>query len=119
MLVIGWVNNMGYGIMLAFLLQLSSKYDRNLQCTQFLVAVQAVPILARMYSANHLIQTPHDLRLFYCSLFQAFAYSLLACAIIYPTEDFGIPCASFAAIIFQASRSIGEATIVGYIKAIP
>ena len=44
---------------------------------------------------------------------------MLACAVIYPTEDFGIPCASFAAIIFQASRSIGEATIVGYIKSIP
>jgi len=55
MLVIGWVNNMGYGIMLAFLMQLSSKYDRNLQAAQFMVAVQAVPILARMYNANYLI----------------------------------------------------------------
>lgn len=39
MLVIGWVNNMGYGIMLAFLMQLSQKYDRNLQAAQFNVAV--------------------------------------------------------------------------------
>ena len=53
-----------------------------------------------MYNANYLINKPHDLRLFYCCLFQALAYSLLACAVIYPTEDFGIPCASFAAIIF-------------------
>ena len=119
MLCVGWFNNMGYGIMLAFLYQLSSDFDRNLQVAQFMVAVQAVPILARMYNANYLIQTPHDLRLFYVCLFQALAYALLACAMVYPTESIGIPCASLAAIIFQASRSIGEATIVGYIKAIP
>ena len=84
-----------------------------------MVAVQAMPILARMYNANYLIQKPHDIRLFYVCMFQALAYSLLACAIVYPTESFGIPCASLAALIFQASRAIGEATIVGYIKAIP
>lgn len=41
--------------MLAFLMQLSNKYDRNLQMAQFMVAVQAMPILARMYNANYLI----------------------------------------------------------------
>lgn len=40
-------------------------------------------------------------------------------AILFPNESVGIPCASLAALIFQASRAVGEATIVGYIKAIP
>lgn len=31
----------------------------------------------------------------------------------------GIPCASFSAILFQSAKTIGESTIVGYIKAIP
>ena len=78
-----------------------------------------MPILARMYNANYLIQTPHDLRLFYVSLTQMLGYALMACAIVYPDESIGIPSASIAALLFQASRAIGEATIVGYIKAIP
>ena len=68
MLYIGCINNLGLGLILAYLNQLSSEYDRNMQCAQFLVAVQAVPILVRMYVANNLINTPHDLRLFYVTL---------------------------------------------------
>ena len=40
-------------------------------------------------------------------------------AILWPNESIGIPCASLAALLMQASRAIGEATVVGYIKAIP
>ena len=119
MLLIGFINNVGFGVMIAFLTKLSQMFDRNLQCAQFLVAVQAMPILARMFNSNYLIQTPHDLRLFYVSLFQVIAYCILSMAIMFPTESVGIPCASIAALIFQASRAIGESTIVGYIKAIP
>ena len=118
MLLIGFINNVGFGVMIAFLTKLSQMFDRNLQCAQFLVAVQAMPILARMFNSNYLIQTPHDLRLFYVSLFQVIAYCILSMAIMFPTESV-IPCASIAALIFQASRAIGESTIVGYIKAIP
>lgn len=78
-----------------------------------------MPILARMFNANYLIQTPHDLRLFYVSLFQVIAFCLLYVSIIYPDETIGMPCASLAALMFQGTRSIGEATVVGYIKAIP
>ena len=59
------------------------------------------------------------MRLFYVSLFMIIAYCILYAAIMFPDEEVGIPCASLAALIFQGSRSIGEATIVGYIKAIP
>lgn len=116
---IGFINDVGYGVIVAFLSQLSSNFDRNLQFAQFMVAVQAMPILARMWNANYLIQTPHDLRLFYVSLSQILAYCLLFAAIAYPDEIIGIPCASLAAMVFQCSRTIGESTIIGYIKAIP
>lgn len=81
MLFIGCINNLGFGVIMAFLSNLSNKYDRNLQCAQFIVAVQAMPILARMFNANYLIQTPHDLRLFYVTLFQICAYVLLYVAV--------------------------------------
>ena len=51
MLFIGFINNVGLGVMLAFLNQLSSNFDRNLQFAQFTVAVNAVPILARVMNA--------------------------------------------------------------------
>ena len=65
-----------------------------------MVALQAVPIIARMYNSNYLIQTPHDLRLFYVSLCQIIAYCILYAAVVYPDEEIGIPCASLAAIVF-------------------
>ena len=100
MMCIGFINDVGFGVILAFLSQLSSNFDRNLQFGQFMVALQAMPILARMYNANYLIQTPHDLRLFYVSLSQICAYCLLYAAIVYPDELIGIPCASLSALIF-------------------
>ena len=100
MLGIGFINNVGYGVIIAFLTKLSQMYDRNLQCAQFLVAVQAMPILARMFNANYLINTPHDLRLFYVSLFQVVAYCILYMAIMFPSESVGIPAASMAALFF-------------------
>ena len=39
MIGIGFINNVGFGVMLAFLIKLSQMYDRNLQCAQFIVAV--------------------------------------------------------------------------------
>ena len=119
MVLIGFINNVGYGVIIGYLVKLSNLYNRNLQCAQFLVAVQAMPILARMYNANYLINTPHDLRLFYVSLCLVVAFCILYMAIMFPSESVGIPAASVAALLFQGSRAIGEATIVGYIKAIP
>lgn len=69
MVCIGCFNNIGFGVMIAYLTRLSAVFDRNLQCAQFIVAVQAMPILARVYNAYYLINTPHDLRLFFVSIF--------------------------------------------------
>ena len=55
MLYIGMVNNLGLGMILAYLSNISAAYNRNMQCAQFLVAVQAIPILMRMFNANYLI----------------------------------------------------------------
>jgi len=78
-----------------------------------------MPIMARMWNASSLIRTPHQVRLFYVSLAQIIAYMILYAAVMFPSESVGIPLASFAALLFQASRCIGEATVVGYMKAIP
>ena len=41
-------------------------------------------------------------------------------AVFSPSEEaVGITCASISALFFQGARAIGEATVVGYIKAIP
>lgn len=57
MLCIGLINNLGFGIAISFQSALASKWERNMQFAQFMVAVQAMPILARMINANYLIQT--------------------------------------------------------------
>ena len=44
---------------------------------------------------------------------------LLFIAVFARSESVSIPCASLAALVFSASRAIGESTVVGYIKAIP
>ena len=86
MLAIGCINNVGFGVIISYQATLASKFDRNMQFAQFMVAIQAMPILARMFNANYLIQTPHDLRLFYVSLFQMIAFCFLFVAIMYPDE---------------------------------
>ena len=119
MFFLGFINNLGYGVIVAYLMFLSNKFERNLQFTQFMVAVNAMPILARMFNANYLITTPHILRIFYCCLIQIIAYCLLYIAIMFPNESVGIPVTSLAALIFQMARATGESTIMGYMKGIP
>ena len=55
MLLLGFINNVGLGVMLAFLAQLSQDYDRNFQFAQFSVFVMAVPILARVMNSYYFI----------------------------------------------------------------
>lgn len=47
------------------------------------------------------------------------SYIILTFAFFFPDENIGIPFASLAVIIYSFARSIGESTIVGYIKSIP
>ena len=119
MLLIGFINDVGFGVMLAWLSSLSSKYDRNLQFMQFGIFVQAVPILARAINAKYSIQTGHQKRMGHITIAFLFSYLILALSVFFPNENFGIPLASLACVLYQIARSFGEATIVGYMKAIP
>ena len=83
------------------------------------MAVQAVPILARCMNAYYFIQIAHDIRVFIVACLFIVSYIILAFAFTFPDETIGIPFASLAVIIYAFARSIGEATIMGYIKAIP
>ena len=52
-------------------------------------------------------------------LAQLAAYLFLIIAMVSGNEDIGIPCATIACIIYMFAKSIGEATIVGFLKALP
>ena len=59
------------------------------------------------------------MRIFYVMLAQILAYIFLIIAMVSADDDVGIPCATLACIIFMTAKSIGEATIVGFMKALP
>ena len=64
MLFLGIANSAGYGIILAYLYLLSARWDRQLQYTQLIVFVQAVPIIGRFLNASYFITVQHYIRLF-------------------------------------------------------
>lgn len=119
MLLLGFGNSCGYGIMITYLLMLSSKFDRNLQYVQFVVFIQAVPIIGRFLNATYFIQTAHYIRLFNVIIMQVVAYLLLIVSMVCFDEDVGMLSATAACVLFAFARAIGEATIVGYLKALP
>lgn len=100
MLLLGMGNSIGYGVMIAYLNMLSAKFDRSLQFYQFVVFIQAVPIIARFVNASFFIKTIHYLRLFLVIMVQLLAYILLIIAFVKPDDDVGIPCATFACVLY-------------------
>ena len=52
-------------------------------------------------------------------LAQILAYTFLLVAMIKPNDDVGIPCATAACLLYMFAKTIGEATIVGFMKALP
>lgn len=119
MLLLGLGNSVGFGIMIAYLNLLSAKFDRSLQFTQFVVFINAIPIIGRFINATFLITKVHYIRIFHVMLAQIAAYIFLITAMVSADEDIGIPCATAACVIFMFAKSIGEATIVGFMKALP
>ena len=61
----------------------------------------------------------HYYRIFNVMIAQFVAYLFLIISMVKGDEDVGIPCATIAAIIFMFAKAIGEATIVGFMKALP
>ena len=119
MLMLGIGNSVGYGVMIAYLQMISAKNDRTLQFTQFVVFIQAVPIIGRFINATFLIKKVHYLRIFQVMIGQLFAYLLLIIAMIAGSSPIAMPLATSACIIFMFCRAIGESTIVGFMKALP
>ena len=119
MLLLGIGNSVGWGVMIAYLQLLSAKFDRTLQFTRFVVFVQAVPIIGRCLNATYWITIPHYIRMFYVVCFQCVSYGLLITTMIIPTETYGCNVATIAVTLFTFARVVGEATIVGYMKALP
>ena len=117
--MLGLGNSFAFGIMLAYLNLLSAKFDRSLQYVQFVVFIQAVPIVARFLNATFFIRTAHYIRLFNVVIMQLISYFLLIISMIFFDEDIGILTATAATVIFAFAKVIGEATIVGFLKALP
>jgi hypothetical protein len=70
-------------------------------------------------NSYYFIQIAHDIRVFIVACFFIVSYIMLTFAVFFPDETIGIPFASLAVIIYAFARSIGESTIVGYIKDLP
>jgi len=74
-----------------------------------------VPVIAVFMNASFLITINHDIRLLgTCALF-LISYLALATSIYYNSLPFGLLCC----MINSFAKSIGEATIMGYMKGIP
>ena len=47
------------------------------------------------------------------------SYVLLAVTMFFQDDDIALPCGQIALIIHQFARSLGEASFIGYLKAVP
>jgi len=117
---IGFINNAGLGVMIIYTMNLSAEFNRNLQYAMFVVFVQAVPIVARIFNSLFFIQISHESRLIFTCILFILSYTSIALSIRSSNrEDVALPCAIVGCILHQLGRSIGEATILGYLKALP
>ncbi len=81
----------------------------------FCVFLQTVPVIALYVNATFLITINHDIRLLGTSVIFLVSYLTLAASIMYSSLQFAL----MACIINQFAKSIGEATVMGYMKGIP
>lgn len=120
MFAIGFINNAGLGVMIMYTSTLSAEMDRNMEFAMFLVFVQAVPIIATIINALWFINTSHESRLIVAAICFICSYISIAFSISSKKdEDMSLPFAVLACLVNQLGRSIGEATILGYMKALP
>ena len=119
MFFVGCVLDIGLGMMVAFTSQLSSNHGRNFHFAMFTVFLQAVPILGRILNAVFLIKIPHDQRLLSVCFLFVISFGILSVATFYSINEWSLGFALAACLLHTFAKSIGEATVVGYIKAIP
>ena len=119
MFLVGLINNIGIGIFVAYTSSLANYFGQNFYFVVFEVGLQAVPILAIIFNSSYLIKVQHQRRLKHvCVLFLA-SYLTMAYAIFNQKNETSLYFAFAACIIYNFSRWIGEATVMGYIKGIP
>lgn len=85
----------------------------------FVVFLQTVPIIATIVNALWFISTSHENRLIVASILFIVSYIFIAFSINDHEEKIALPCSVIACLLNQLGRSIGEATILGYLKALP
>ena len=118
--MIGFINNAGIGVLVVYTSNLSSKFDRNLRFAMFAVFLEAVPIISRILISTYFIQVNHENRMICASALFMCSYVAIAFSIEHSfDENTTLPCAVVACILHQLGRATGEATILGYMKALP
>jgi ABC-type nitrate/sulfonate/bicarbonate transport system permease component len=119
MFSIGFINNASIGVMVVYTSNLSAELDRNMEFAMFVVFLQAVPIIARIVNSLWFIGTSHENRLIIACILFICSYIFIAFSLNSKLEDSTLMFAVIACLLNQLGRSIGEATILGYLKALP
>ena len=119
MFIVGLLNNVGIGILIAYSATLASNHGYNYNFAMFTVFLQAVPILAIAFNAYYFIQIDHSKRIFAVCIILVVSYMILAFAVMLQDYPVSIFFACLACVVCNFGRIIGEVTINGYIKAIP
>lgn len=119
MFLVGLVNNIGVGVLVSFTSELADKHNFNYNFAMFVVFLNAVPILALFLNAYLLIQTSHQKRVLGVSAIFFLSYVLLAAALWWQLMSFSVTLAVLSVVLHRLASSIGEATVLGYIKSVP
>lgn len=115
MFTCGLVNNIGIGVLVAYTSQLASEKNQNYNFAMFCVFLQTVPIIAVFLNAQFLIQINHEIRVLGTCIVFLLSYMTLAGSIVYDS----LPLALLSCMVHQFAKSIGEATVMGYMKGVP
>ena len=75
--------------------------------------------MALVFNSYFLIQIPHDKRIFGLSASFLFSYVALAAAMINQESPMSMLYVLVACITHSFAKTLGEACILGYLKAIP
>jgi hypothetical protein len=114
----GWIgvyNNMGIGIMLAYVQQLANNKNESYNYTICQIMLLTIPILAIFLNAKLLITINHKTRVQWVTALFAFSYLLFA--IVIQTQSLFMSVVTSIVVVFASK--LGEATIMGYLKGVP
>ena len=83
MFMVGLINNIGIGVLVAYTSTLASSQDQNYNFALFIVFLQTVSVLSIAFNAYFMIQIKHETRLMIaCGLF-VLSYLTLTISVTY------------------------------------